>query len=138
MGLTPEQFDILSKPIRRSRIANRQQGGKTLSYLESWDVRAHLIRVFGFGNFDVELLDYGHVDTREYQSNGGKDMAEVIWHARVRLTIRTPATDSDGVTYFHTLASYVEAAVGSASGPASAVPAGSAQRRQRGLLGAPQ
>lgn len=110
MGLSAEQYMTLMKPLNRGRIAKRSQGGKQLSYLESWDVRAHLIRVFGFGNFDIELLDYGFVDRRDYKhSDGVKDMTEVIWRARVQLTLR----DTDG----QTLARYVEAAVGSASGP---------------------
>jgi recombination DNA repair RAD52 pathway protein len=113
MGLTPEQYDTLRKPLNGTRIAKRQQGGKQLSYLESWDVRAHLIRVFGYTNFDVHVSDAHHVDTREYASQGDnpKPMVEVIWYAHVTLVIRA----SDG----HTLCSYTESAVGSASGPAS-------------------
>ena len=110
MPLSPEQYDTLRRPLNRARIAKRQQGGKQLSYLESWDVRAHLIRVFGYANFDTEMLDYGLVATRDYQ-NQGKDMVEVIWHARVRLDVRDP----EGTP----LCTYTEGAVGSASGPAN-------------------
>ena len=110
MGLSAKQHEILRKPLNSSRVATRTQGGKQLSYLESFDVRAHLIRTFGYGNFDVELLDYHHVGNRTYEANG-KDMVEVIYTARVRLVIRDP----DG----HWLCTYIEGAGGSASGPAT-------------------
>lgn len=113
MGITPEQYTTLRKPLNGTRIAKRQQGGKQLSYLESWDVRAHLIRVFGYGNFDVETLEQGLVGTREYVSSGEKDMVECIWFAKVRLTIRTP----DG----ERLCRFTESAVGSTSGPANMI-----------------
>lgn len=115
MTLTREQHTTLARPINSTRIAKRSQSGKELSYLESWDVRAHLIRIFGYGNFDVELLDYHHVTSREYESpprndqDKPKPMVEVVYTARVRLSLR----DADG----YDLATYVEGAGGSASGP---------------------
>jgi recombination DNA repair RAD52 pathway protein len=110
MGLTPEQHATLMRPLRSTRVAKRQQGGKTLSYLESYDVKAHLIRIFGFANFDSETIAETFMGTREYKSSD-KPMVEVIWHARHRLTLRDP----DG----NTLATFTEGAVGSASGPAN-------------------
>lgn len=97
------------RDLRPERVATRSQGGKTLSYLEAWDVRSHLIRVFGFCNFDVEVLEYDHITTREYETKDNKPMVEVVYSARVRLTLR----DEDGGH----LATYSEAAVGSTSGP---------------------
>lgn len=108
-GIDAEQYKTLMRPLNGTRVAKRQQGGKNLSYLESWDVRAHLIRVFGFGNFDVELVDYGYVGQREYTSQQSKPMIEVIWRAKVQLTLR----NKHGVR----IARYTEGAVGSASGP---------------------
>lgn len=109
MGITPKQYDKLKAPLNGTRIAQREQGGKKLSYLESWDVRAHLIRMFGYTNFDSEVLNYEYIGAREYQSSNGKDMVEVIYSARVRLHIR----DAEGKP----LCTYAEAAAGSASGP---------------------
>lgn len=113
-GLTPEQHATLLRPLNRTRIAQRTQGGKQLSYLESWEVRAHLIRVFGFCNFDAELIQYRHVADRPYDSKPDKEgevkpMVEVIYSAQMELRLR----DSEG----NSLAMYAEAAVGSASGP---------------------
>lgn len=109
-GLTAEQYDTLMKPIRTTRVSQRKQGGKTLSYVEAWEIKAHLTRIFGFGNWDSEMLEYHHVDTREYVKDG-KDMVEVLYSARVRLTVRD--------RFGNVMATHSEAAVGSASGPAS-------------------
>ena len=106
--LTNQQIDVLMEPIKGARVASRQQGGKTLSYLEAYDVRAHLIRVFGFGGFDAEVLDYDLAFVREYVNNDSKDMQEVAYKARVRLVIRNP--------FGQEVAQYTECAVGSASG----------------------
>ncbi len=115
MTLTPAQHDVLARAIHPTRVAKRSQGGKQLSYLESWDVRAHLIRLFGYGNFDIETLDQYLVGVREYQSKSDepKPMAEAIWFAKVRLTIRDP--------HGFRLCRYTESAVGSTSGPASMI-----------------
>jgi len=48
----PAQEEQLLKPINASRISQRQGGGgKQLSYLEAWGVKAHMIRLFGFGGY---------------------------------------------------------------------------------------
>jgi recombination DNA repair RAD52 pathway protein len=111
-GLLDEQHNVLMRPLNGSRVAKRSQGGKQLSYLESWDVRAHLIRLFGFANFDVQMLDQHLVGVREYQS-GEKDMVEPIWFAKIQLTIRDPEGRA--------LAVYSDAAVGSNAGPATMI-----------------
>lgn len=114
MGLTTTQQETLMRPLHSSRVAKRQQGGKTLSYLESWDVRAHLIRMFGFGNFDIITEDQNLIGVREYTSKSNNaEMVECIWHATVRLVIR----DIEGFT----LCTYREGAVGSTSGPANMI-----------------
>lgn len=109
--ISAKQYETLMKPLNGTRVAKRKQGGKELSYLEAWDVKAHLTRVFGFGNWDLEMLDYHYVTTREYQSKDGKDMVEVVYSARCQLTIR----DEHG----RQVCRHSEAAVGSASGPPS-------------------
>jgi recombination DNA repair RAD52 pathway protein len=50
--MNEKQREQLLKPINESRVAQRPgAGGRTLSYLEAWDVRAHMIRIFGFGKW---------------------------------------------------------------------------------------
>lgn len=52
--LTRAQQKALMGPLNGARVQQRKQGGASLSYLEAWDVRATLIRVFGFGGFSAE------------------------------------------------------------------------------------
>jgi hypothetical protein len=113
-----KQYETLMKPLNGTRVAKRSQGGKQLSYLEAWDVKAHLTRVFGFGNWDLETLDSRFIAQREYLSrkpNNAPDswtpseMVEVIWSAKMQLTIR----DEFG----RTICVHSETAVGNASGP---------------------
>lgn len=115
-GLTPEQHAYLLNPLRKTRIAKRSQGGKQLSYLEAWDVKAHLTRIFGFCNWDSEMLEYRHVTDRAYvipadekKGTPAKEMVEVIYSCRMQLQVR----DKN----FMPLCQHTEAAVGSASGP---------------------
>ena len=53
MAITPEQQKALMGRLNSNRVQTRKQGGSTLSYLEAWDVRATLIRIFGFGGFSA-------------------------------------------------------------------------------------
>lgn len=87
-GITPEQYEYLMKPLKSTRISTLERSGKRFSHLEAWDIKAHLTRIFGFCNFDIETLDVRHSFTREYESNNGKPMWEVGYQATVQLTIR--------------------------------------------------
>lgn len=111
-GITPEQYTNLMRPLNGSRVAKRRQGGKDLSYLESWDVRAHLIRTFGFGNFDAQIIKTDLMFQRDITIGANSDNPrpgwEVAYKVEFALTIRDPQGD--------TIAVYVEAAVGSAEG----------------------
>ncbi len=102
-GLTREQYDQLMKPINASRVKSIDG----MSYLEAWDVRAHLIRMFGFGGFSLELLDYELAFEETTQTRAGKDAYRVGYRARVRLTI--PVLN----------AVYTEAAFGDATMPST-------------------
>lgn len=95
-----KQQQELLKPIDPKRVATRQGGGgKSLSYLEAWDVKAHLIRIFGFGRWSANVL---HAELAfEEQNEKGQ------WNVgyRVLLELR-----------IHSLnCSYTEAAIGSAT-----------------------
>ena len=55
--LNAKQQEVLLKGLNPNRVASRRGGGgKSLSYLEAWDVKAHLIRVFGFGEWSADVL----------------------------------------------------------------------------------
>ena len=100
--LTDKQREILLRPINANRIAQRKGGGgKSLSYLEAWDVKAHLIRVFGFGEWSADVLSADLA----YEEQVGNNWS-VGYKVVLRLTIHT------------TGATYTEAAVGMAQLPA--------------------
>ena len=55
--LSALQLKQLSADLNPARIAQRAQGrggGPKLSYLEAWDVRTALIRIFGYGGFSYK------------------------------------------------------------------------------------
>jgi recombination DNA repair RAD52 pathway protein len=103
-GLSDEQIDALMSSLNPSRVAKRSQGGAQLSYLESYDVKATLIRVFGFGGFSADVIDSRILQVREtattpgHVGKDGKDKTpQVIAQATVRLHI-----PSLGATYTET------------------------------------
>jgi recombination DNA repair RAD52 pathway protein len=99
--LNNQQYEQLLKPLNPKRVAKREQAGRTLSYLEAWDVKAHLIRVFGFGGWSWEVTEA----TLAYEDKNERGQWEVGYKVVGTLTI-------------HDLGCrYTEAAVGSASLP---------------------
>jgi len=104
-GLTTEQQEVLLKPLANGRVAKRKQAGRELSYLEAWDVRAHLNRVFGFGQWSADTTETRLAFEEEVVGSGGKQMWSVGYS--VTLTLHIHATG----------ATYTETAVGSASLP---------------------
>ena len=97
--ITSRQQEILLKGINGERIAQRKGGGgRSLSYLEAWDVKAHMNRIFGFLNWssDVSVAELAY----EENSDGRWNVAY-----KVILTLKVNG------------ASYTEAAVGSSTLP---------------------
>ena len=96
--LNNQQYDQLLKPLNESRVAKRGQAGRQLSYLEAWDVKAHLIRIFGFLNWSADVI------TADLAFESEKDGKWNVGY-KVVLCLRVNG------------ASYTEAAVGSATLP---------------------
>ena len=99
-GITSEQYTKLLEPLGVERVAKRTMAGRQLSYLEAWDVKAHLIRIFGFGEWSADVLSADLV----YEEKGEKNWA-VAYKVVLKLTIHSTA------------ATYTEAAIGSAQLP---------------------
>lgn len=82
----------LLKPIKGERVMHLDGH----SHLSQQDVRAHLIRTFDFGGFDIEILDIGLVFEQQYDkpATNNKPERKGVWDACykavVRLTIRNP------------------------------------------------
>lgn len=99
--LNDRQYEQLLKPLNESRVAKRGQAGRQLSYLEAWDVKAHLIRIFGFGGWSADVLE----STLAFEDKNEKGQWNVGYKVTLRLAI--PALEC----------TYTESAVGSANLP---------------------
>lgn len=104
-GLTQQQVAVLLFPLDRGRV-HRDPGGN--SYLPQQDIRAHLTRVFGFGNWSSHVLEVEQVYVGPAAKANGQPTTKVdcLWRATVRLDIR----DQHG----NHLATYEDAATGDA------------------------
>ncbi|PBC72350.1 MULTISPECIES: Rad52/Rad22 family DNA repair protein [unclassified Streptomyces] len=87
---TPVQLRMLHKGIAGNRVCHTQ--GQ--SYVEAWDVRRHLIRIFGFGGFSIETLSLDLVSQQEIKPGRWT----VVYRAQVRLTVY--AADGREITHF--------------------------------------
>jgi recombination DNA repair RAD52 pathway protein len=84
-AITWHQQLALMSPLNPARVSKRDG----MSYLEAWDVKASLIKVFGFGGFSSELIESEILDYREQpqRNNAAKMNWKVTAKAVVRLTI---------------------------------------------------
>ena len=99
--LNRQQYEQLLKPLNPKRVAKREQAGRSFSYLEAWDVKAHLIRIFGFCNWSWE------VSSAELAFEDKNERGQ--WEVGYKVI---------GSLYIHDIrATYTEAAVGSATLP---------------------
>jgi recombination DNA repair RAD52 pathway protein len=118
---TQQQLQALMAPLNGNRVSSRSQGGRSLSYLEAWDVKAALIRVFGFGNWSADVTESkilrmerdvpafsgsGNSRTRKMNENGEPDFN---WSVTAMVTLR--------LTIAMTGATYTETAIASQTGP---------------------
>jgi recombination DNA repair RAD52 pathway protein len=99
MSLRKNQTDQLLKGINPSRVG---KDGKGFAHLEAWDVRAHLIRIFGFGNWSADLVEMEPIFETSIEKDG-KTRWTVAYRATMRLSINTGDME---------YATYTEAAVG--------------------------
>jgi len=89
MTFTADQLEMLTAPLDKARVATREQGGKTLSYIEAWHAIAEANRIFGFGQWDRETVELRQLgEPRVTQDKYGKDQMRVGYSARVRITVR--------------------------------------------------
>ena len=86
--LTDQQLQIMMSSLNPSRVQNRKQGGASLSYLAAYDVKATLIRLFGFGGFSSELIQADIIHQEQVpQKNGNGKNWKIAAQATVKLTI---------------------------------------------------
>ena len=88
--LTHKQVEQLLRPIHPARVL---RDGKGKSHVSQQDVTAHLIRMFGFGHFDFEVVETELLfETPRTENVGTNSRWDVCYRALCRLTIR----DQDG------------------------------------------
>ena len=81
------QLKALFQPLNPRRVqTNPNVYG---AFLESWDVIAHLTRIFGPLNWDKEVTHTQVMFEEPVKMRGGKDGWSVGYRATVRLTVRT-------------------------------------------------
>lgn len=103
--LNHAQYEQLLKPLNPARVAKRSGGGRQLSYLEAWDVKAHLNRIFGFLNWSA--------DVREASLAFEEKNEKGQWHVGYKVVL---ALRIDNGSEWSS-ATYTEAAVGFATLP---------------------
>jgi recombination DNA repair RAD52 pathway protein len=101
------QLQMLHANLHHARVANRQQGGRRLAYVEAWDIKAMLIRVFGYGGFSSDVIDARIMHETTYPSP--TDESKMLWRVGAMCTLR--------LTIHQTGATYTETAVSSQSNP---------------------
>lgn len=85
MSFTEAQMKALDAPLDKSKVKEREQGGKKLSYVEAWHAIAEANRIFGFDGWTREtvLLEQTNrdlVDLKSYKQ------WRVGYIAKVRIT----------------------------------------------------
>lgn len=84
MTLTSDQVKELQKPIDPSRV--KKDAHKGFSYLEAWDVRRTMNRIFGFGSWSAEITSMELVSEREVTQRNGKPGWNVVYRAQCRIS----------------------------------------------------
>jgi hypothetical protein len=105
--LSHQQVEALLRPLKSSRVGTTPDG---YSHLQSWDIRAALVRVFGFGNWDeTSFAPTERLYEVETTTRSGKPAYKVAYIAHRRLSIRTP--------YGEHLCAYEATAIGESTMP---------------------
>lgn len=86
MSLTDAQIAALLAPLDPARV--RQLQG--MNHLEAWDDRRWLLRVFGWGGFDIETLECALVSERSVwdDKNALRGRHSVVYRVQARLIIK--------------------------------------------------
>ena len=110
------KFSNSRPPLDRGWISTRTQGGTELSYLEGWDDIATANRIFGYDQWDRELVELTQVEARD-RTDEEKKGYRASYHAKVRVTVhaedRTTVREGigSGHGYGYSLGEAVESAV---------------------------
>jgi len=94
---TPEQTQALTAPLDPKHVAQREQAGQKLSYIEGWHVIAEANRIFGFDAWTRETVELRCVAERErLVGRQQKPGWGVTYIARVRISVGDVIRDGCG------------------------------------------
>ena len=85
MALLATQVKELEKPLDRSKVKERTQSGRTLSYVEGWHAIAEANRIFGFDGWQRETIEMREVRAPELVQGPAKD-----GHGRILRQVKCP------------------------------------------------
>lgn len=106
--LTQDQVRALMSPINSGRVKRNRDG---FSYIEAWDVKATLIRIFGFGGWSADVVDWRELSREQVPQRNQREgqPKKMNWKTVVAVTLR--------LTIHQTGATYSEVAIGTSSQP---------------------
>lgn len=91
---TDTQKAALEAPLNPKHVADRQQGGGKVQYIEGWHAIAEANRIFGFDSWTRETVDIRQLGEAILgQDKYGKDQWRVNYMSRVRIIVNT----ADGI-----------------------------------------
>lgn len=100
MPLTALQLLALAGPsINKDRVSSRSQGGRTLSYVEAYDIRSTMNRIFGFAQWSyvVEDAQIVQVERDVPKASGGTTNFRVTAMVRSHLFVHQTGCTYGGV-----------------------------------------
>lgn len=97
MTFSKEQLEALKAPLNKSHVKQRAQAGRQLSYIEGWHAIDEANRIFGFDNWDRELLSLRELG--EPRLTG--DKYRVAYMATVRIRVWSPGATFEDSRYIN-------------------------------------
>lgn len=99
---------LMASRINSNRVKSRKVSGRNTSYVEAWDIKATLTKVFGFGGWSGEVIESRIIDVRDDGRQGTYTSGEkqgqtktpyVMAYARYRLTLHNIGPMGQDVVY---------------------------------------
>lgn len=97
MSFTPQANTALAAKLPANAVKSRQQGGRSVSYIEGWHVIAEANRIFGFDAWTRETIDLRCVSEKEREIGQNKAQGwGVTYICKVRVIVDGVAREGCG------------------------------------------